>query len=376
MRSMPDPSSLHRLARAHGSFFDGEIARARPVALTVLGNGIDITGEGRHAHGLWSYDGLAPVPGVPSNDGEAHLMHRAHPDARLVISDPAILAQLKTRAPQILGRGGPRRGALGLMVQAALIIAIIAAILFVLVPRGAGLIAGAIPTDWEAGWGKQVAKQLAGAHKVCKAEEGRAALDALIARLGATARAKTVGYQITVTVIEMPVQNAFATLGGQIIVFSKLIEKMDGPDELAGVLAHEIGHVASRHPLTGAIEATATMLFAGLFGGSRSDMGGGMASLGGVLAITSNTRAKEAAADRIAVKILNEARISTDGLAHFFRRLKRTAKARNSKALALFSTHPALGARVAELKARGAGPADTTPALAPDQWRALKRICR
>ena len=41
--------------------------------------------------------------------------------------------------------------------------------------------------------------------------------------------------------------NAFATLGGHIFIFSGLIDMTDEPEELAAVLAHEIGHVEKRH---------------------------------------------------------------------------------------------------------------------------------
>jgi hypothetical protein len=374
MRSMRDPSSALGTSRSHGSFFDGRTARARPVTVNVLTQGIQIYGEGARSLGFWSFDGLRPEPGLVT-DAEAHLMHEAHPDARLVFTDPATLAQLRNAAPGSFARGRARRGPLGLLAMAALIVALLGLIVFVLVPRGAGVIARAIPADWEAGWGKDVARQMTGPHKVCDGKAGSKALGKLTARLLATRPVAKTGYPVTVTVVEMKTQNAFATLGGQIVVFSKLIEETDRPDELAGVLAHEIGHVAARHPLTGAIEATFTMLFAGLFGSGGSDMGGGMASLGGALAISSHSRAKEAEADGIALDILEEAGISPSGLADFFKRLAKTDKGGGSRALQLFSTHPALGARAAELMEKGGPRGATTPALTPAEWRALKRIC-
>ncbi|HSR54866.1 MAG TPA: M48 family metallopeptidase, partial [Alphaproteobacteria bacterium] len=271
---MPDRSENTRAERRHGTFFDGRTAEAHPITVNVLTQGIQIYGERAHSLGFWSFDGLKPHPELTSAD-EAQIMHAEHPDARLVITDPAIIAQLRNMAPDAMAQARRPRSALGLISKVALIIAIILVIVLVLVPRGAGLIARVIPAEWEAEWGQSIAEKMAGEHKVCVAPEGRRALDTLTKRLLDTPQAKSSTHPITVRVIEAKAQNAFATMGGQIVIFSKLIEEMDGPDELAGVLAHEIGHVTARHPITGAIEATVTMLFASLFGGG-SDVGAGM----------------------------------------------------------------------------------------------------
>jgi Zn-dependent protease with chaperone function len=363
-----------RVRRPHGTLFDGKTAQAQPVSINVLSNGLQLYGERARSQGSWSFEGLRAQPGL-SSGGEAHFMHAEHPDARLVITDTSVLAQIKSLAPGTLARRGPRGGMLRLLAMAVLIVALLAGIVFVVVPRGAGVIADAIPKHWENEWGKGIARQFAGQNKLCSGQSGRAALDALTARLLDTEAARNSGYSFTFTVIDAKSENAFATLGGQVVVFSKLIKEMKGPDELAGVLAHEIGHVTARHPLTGFVEATFTMMFAGLFGGGSSDIGGGMASLGGVLAVTSYSRAKEAEADEIGARILNDAGIRLDGLADFFERLQRSSKGTNSKALALFSTHPALGERAAQIRKMGAAGTTTRPALTPAQWQALKGIC-
>jgi len=362
-----------RVRRPHGVFFDGKTAQARPVSINVLSNGLQIYGERAQSHGAWSFEGLRAQPGLRS--AEAQFMHEDHPDARLVITDSAVLARIGTVAPGALAGRGPRGGALRLVGMGVLIAALLAGIVFVILPRSAGVVADAIPRKWENEWGKGIAQKFAGKNKVCAGKSGRAAFDALTARLLGTEAVRNSGYKLTFTVIETKTQNAFATMGGQIVVFSKLIEEMKGPDELAGVLAHEIGHVTARHPLIGTIEATFTMMFASLFGGGSSDMGGGMASLGGVLAVTSYSRAKETDADETAARILNEAGITLDGLADFFARLQRAHKGTNSKALAVFSTHPALGERAAQLRKLGRAAGPTAPALTPAQWQALKGIC-
>jgi predicted Zn-dependent protease len=247
-----------------------------------------------------------------------------------------------------------------------LIIGIIAGLIFVVVPKTAHVIAGIIPVEWETAWGKTFLKSFTAKTKVCRGTAGRHALDAMVAKLLRTGPARASAYDITFTVIKAKTQNAFATLGGQIVVFSRLIEKMDGPDELAGVLAHEIAHVIARHPLTHTIESFTTLTYAGMFGGRASD-------IGGILVVSAYSRAMEVEADRIAGQILRQARVSPRGLAKFFRRLKGAAKGGSGGAFALFSAHPALAERAARLQ--GLGPTPSKPALGPAQWRALRAIC-
>jgi predicted Zn-dependent protease len=364
MHSMQGPSSSGR-TRDHGSFFDGQTARPNAVTVNVLSEGIQIYGGRARSLGFWSYDGLRAAPGADT-ESEINLLHREFPDARLVITDPGIIGQLRNMVPNIFRRHERHRSLVHRFVQVALIIGIIAALIYVVVPKTAHVIASAIPVKWETAWGKSFRKKFTSRMKVCQAKVGVAALDAMTAQLLRTSPVRASEYEITVTVVKVKTQNAFATMGGQIVVFSRLIEEMDGPDELAGVLAHEIAHVIARHPLTHAIESVTTMNFTGNLGGGTSD-------IGGALAMSAYSRTKEAEADRIASQILGDAGISPRGLAKFFQRLQKAAKGGFGGALALFNTHPALAERAARLKDRDSAP--TRPALSGTQWRALRRIC-
>lgn len=368
---MQDPFRTRRDGH-HGRFYDGWTAAPHDVTVNVLGDGIDILGERSRSLGHWRYEGL-DIERHLDVTREASLMHRDHPDQRLLITDPEVLRRLRNAAPTIF-RPRRMRHTVGVgILQVALILGILAAIVFVVLPRTAEVIAGAIPVDWENQWGESARAAIIGGATVCEAPEGRRALEALVGRLVGSGPPVAGPYRINVTVIDAKVENAVATLGGQIIVFGKLIEEMEGPDELAGVLSHEIAHVKARHPLTHAVEAMGTAVLASLFGTSASDVGSSAAGLGGMLVITSYTRTKEEEADRIAVEILRDARISPQGLARFFERLQ--ASKRGGGGPALLSTHPATAERLARLRAEAAATSGTTPALGPDRWRALKAIC-
>ena len=73
--------------------------------------------------------------------------------------------------------------------------------------------------------------------------EGRAALGKLVDRLERTASLR---FPLHITAIRRRDANAIALPGGRMYLFQGLIAKAETPDELAGVIAYEIGHVAAR----------------------------------------------------------------------------------------------------------------------------------
>ena len=100
--------------------------------------------------------------------------------------------------------------------------------------------------------------------------------------------------------------NAIALPGGRIYVFQGLIEKAETPDELAGVIAHEIGHVAHRDGTRSILQAAGLSF---LFGMLLGDFVGGGAVVIGARAVlqSSYSREVESAADRYGVDLMGQA---------------------------------------------------------------------
>jgi predicted Zn-dependent protease len=125
--------------------------------------------------------------------------------------------------------------------------------------------------------------------------------------------------------------NAFVTTGNRMVIHTGLITSTDGVAELAGVLAHETGHVSGTHiaRLPDEIEkAMATAILGMLLGGAAAAAGSGSAAGAAVLGQTlaqrqffAFTRAQENAADQAAITYLERAGWSARGLATLFRRL-------------------------------------------------------
>ncbi|MEM7172746.1 MAG: M48 family metallopeptidase, partial [Pseudomonadota bacterium] len=103
--------------------------------------------------------------------------------------------------------------------------------------------------------------------------------------------------------------------------FRGLIDDASGPDAVAGVLAHEMGHVTERHGTAGLIKALGLGFF---FGVVLGDLGSGaVLAAGETLLQLSYGRDAERDADDRAVDLLTASGISSQGLADFFQQLER-----------------------------------------------------
>jgi len=150
--------------------------------------------------------------------------------------------------------------------------------------------------------------------------------------------------------------NAFAAPGGYVYVNTGTIRRARNVAELAGVLAHEVGHVARRHIAENVgrrrtvntarqIGVAAAAVAAGPAGASAASLLGGLASLA---ALNSFGRDAEREADAFAIEVLPEAGYDPDGLVSFFHTLLRE---RNEVSSGSFlSDHPATEERIAETR--------------------------
>ena len=149
-------------------------------------------------------------------------------------------------------------------------------------------------------------------------------------------------YDYNITILDNPQINAFTIPGGNIYVFSGLISFCDSPEQLAAVLAHEMGHVEKRHTVDRlAREFGLSVLFSIMAGGDTVLL----SDLYQTLISSGFSRSQEKEADQFALNLLEDASISPKSIASFFRKLKRENLAYDEK-IELVMTHPHNNSRI------------------------------
>lgn len=148
----------------------------------------------------------------------------------------------------------------------------------------------------------------------------------------------------TIKVIDTDEVNAFALPGGYFFVNKGLILAAENESELAGVMAHEIAHVAARHAMENQGKASAMnygMLAGMIFGGAIVSNvlynGGGIL---GSLGMLKFSRGAEEEADRLGVQYLYAAGYDPNGMATMFEKLAAQNRKKPGAVARLFSSHP------------------------------------
>jgi predicted Zn-dependent protease len=147
------------------------------------------------------------------------------------------------------------------------------------------------------------------------------------------------GQSLTFHVVEDPAVNAFAIFGGHIVLFSGLIDHIETHEELAAVIAHEIGHIEQHHMTKLMVRSLGIGILASAMGGDRH------AILDLTVNLTTNafSRSYEKEADAYALKLLEKAGIDPSCLADFFLR----ARPGSGQSIPeFFSTHPSDQSRI------------------------------
>jgi len=179
-------------------------------------------------------------------------------------------------------------------------------------------------------------------------------------------------------VVEMAEPNAFALPGGHIYVSRGLLALVNSEDELANVMAHEIGHVAARHAAqretratgVGILSTLGTLAAAVLAGGAAAQAVGQLSQVAGVGYIAAYSRDQERDADQIGQRIAAESGYDPAGMTRFLATLEAWTQLEpgGSRRPSFLDSHPATPERVAATKQR-AGTLQTAdaPPVAPSR---------
>lgn len=347
-------------------FFDGQSAAKHPVDITF----------GAEALTIHPLDGGEPVvcryeitrriqPFTP--DDHVALRPNTHSGARLVLTDPSLIARLRQHAPTILDPPFLRRSRIRRWTAIAATLLAAALVFMVVIPAASSVFALLIPDATKRAVGANTVKELFEPAGLCVDPDGTRVLDHLSGQL-----ASVIGLDedVDIHVAKVPMVNAFALPGRHMILTKKLIEKARTSAEVAAVIAHELGHMKLNHPTEayfrrGLISAVADAIFGGGFGS------GGFESIAALAITLGYSRDDESAADAIAIEALNAAGITSQGMADFFGRETGTPEALR-RVMEWLSTHPGDDDRQRRALEQGTG---RNQALAPEDWRSLRDIC-
>ena len=215
--------------------------------------------------------------------------------------------------------------------RALAIFAVIAAGVVYAILRAPDWIAPHIPLSWEQRLGDAMIGDFGG--RLCETPQSRAALAKLQRKLGDDVPIRRIG------IANVKMVNAVALPGGHILLFDQLIQDAKSPDEMAGILAHEIGHVRNRDTMTALI--------------------------------------RQRAADTYSIAALREANISPLPTAAFFKRLSGPeGDEQIERAANLMASHPISAERRKAFEDSARKGHRYEPALTPAEWRAVVNACK
>jgi Zn-dependent protease with chaperone function len=349
---------------ASAVYFDGTSSRRRVVHL-AFEKELEIREDGE-APANWAY---ADIREVDSPGGLLRVnCVSAPPLARLEIRDAALAAELTQRCPRL---GENRMGGRAVFKIVGWSLAAVASIVLVVlfgIPLAADRLAPLVPQGLERriGEASEVQVKAMFGERVCDRAAGQAAYQKLLTELREAVGLET---DVQSAVLATNTPNAFALPGGKVYLLNGLLAKAENPDEMAGVLAHELGHLKHRDNMRGLIYDGGTSFLIGLLFG---DVTGSSTLIfaSRSLVTASYSREAEANADGVAIEVMHKLGRSPKPMGELLFRV--TGKEKSS--LSILAGHPVTEDRLKRMTDEDR-PVSGPPLLTDAEWRALKGIC-
>lgn len=318
---------------------------------------------------VWAYDDL-----VRADDGNGRIVFKRKPDTGERLSFEADAKDaLKAAAPKLFtpqAQGVERPRAAIAVVAAAWSLA---AVFLIGIPLGARPIASVMPGPYRAQIADISWSQVEALTEYCDDSDEAARILNDMAQRIMTASNVPHRDEIWISIVDAPFPNAFALPDDSIIVTDDLIQLAEQPDELTGVIAHEIAHIERNHVMTNVIrQMGAGIFFDVVFGGAGAGQAIAVASVN--LAGLRYSRGDEAEADSRGLDYLQAAGIDSGGLASLFDRFQEVEQDEGGGHIpTLLSSHPATPERAAAARARSRQ--GLQPSLSERDWRIVRQAC-
>jgi Zn-dependent protease with chaperone function len=288
--------------------------------------------------------------------------------ARLEIRDAGLASEVIARCPRIDENrpGGHAFTIVGWSLAAA---ASILAMVWFGVPLVAERLTPLVPPAFERRLGDVADSQIKVifGNKICNNPAGQAAFTKLVTTLR---EAAGLDPSVRSAVLSTAVPNAFALPGGRVYLFDGLLAKAQNPDEIAGVLAHEFGHLKHRDGTRNLIHNGGTSFLIGLLFGDVTGSGA-MIFASRSLLTASYSREAEQSADDFSIEMMHKLGRPTKPMGEL---LFRVTGKQGDHSLTILTGHPLTEDRLqhmTEASRAASGP----PLLTADEWQSLKTIC-
>jgi Zn-dependent protease with chaperone function len=342
-------------------YYDGTSNNKRSVTLR-FGEGLQIVEDGTVVV-AWPY---ADVRRADGKKALRLMCTSALPLARLEIADAQASAEIVARFPQLeAGRGATQTGrivAWSLAAAASIVLVIVFGI-----PLIADRLAPLVPYAVEKRIGEAVDRQARAIFggQNCTRPAGQAAFTKMVNKLKEAGRFDG---PLEAHVLSSDIANAYALPSGTVYLLDGLLQSARNPDEVAGVLAHELGHAQNRDGLRKLIQTGGSSFLIGLLFGDVT--GGGAVLLATRMMVdASYSREAESRADGFAIETMNGLGRSPRPLGEFLVRI--TGGGRRATVI---DSHPLSADRLDRMKKEDRGETGA-PILTEQEWQALKGIC-
>jgi Zn-dependent protease with chaperone function len=278
-------------------------------------------------------------PGVSIHTGDREILR-----SPLLLDCPHTASQIRTIN---------RRNLQGKLISTGVFLALGLLCLGLLSSRGllARAIAKKIPAEMEEELGKSTFAQISVDRKLITDEGIQSELTDLVAPLVQVLPNDR--YSFHFHIIEDSSLNAFAIPGGFVVLHTGLLLKAQRPEEILGVLAHEIAHVTQQHGIRNIIESAGLFLVVQSVLGDLTGIAAVLADGGSFILHQKFSRNFEEEADDIGLGYLFDAGIDPSGFIDFFHRIKdeqdKTILGKATSNLTWLSTHPATEDRIESL---------------------------
>lgn len=344
-------------------FYDGESNRKRAVTLR-LGNALEIS-EAGEVIARWNY------ADVRRADGGSSLRLRlaeASSLARLEIPSAALAQEIVARCSQIDAAEDKEHVKRVVFWSLAATCSIILVVAFI-VPALSGWLAPLVPSPVEQRLGRAVDNQVRVlfGDKICTNPEGAAAFAKLVEQLRV---AGGFNAPLDAQILDSRISNAMALPGGKIYLMRGMIDDAQHADEIAGVLAHELGHVRNRDGLRRLIQTGTTSFLIGLLFGDVTGSGA-VLMVARSMFDASYSRENEIDADTFSIEVMQKLGRSPTAVGELLVRITK----KREFGPTIFSSHPLSEDRLARMRSQKRA-ASGPELLTVQEWQALKDACK